>query len=787
MINDEFIALRKQIIKKDFLKMNEMQLEAVFSVKGPLLVLAGAGSGKTTVIVNRIANLIKYGNAYNSNSINVSLDEKDIDIMKSYLSGETDIVGGIEYLLKEDAAMPWQILAITFTNKAANELKERLRSMLGEQANDIWASTFHSSCARILRRDADLLGFTSHFTIYDTDDSKRTMKECQRLMGIEDKMLPRKLILSEISRAKDSLISPAEYVNNAGSDVRLKKIGEAYTCYQKLLKSADAMDFDDIIVNTVKLFEENEAILKYYQNKFKYIMIDEYQDTNHAQYRLTSLLASGHKNICVVGDDDQSIYRFRGATIENILSFEEQYANVKTIRLERNYRSTQTILDAANAVISNNSQRKGKNLWTENGDGIKIELFTAEDEQAEGRYIADAIMANVSSGDKWNDHSILYRMNAQSNSIEKSFIRMGVPYRIIGGHRFYERKEIKDAIAYLAVINNPNDNVRFRRIINEPKRGIGDSTINTAMEISSALGISLFEVIKTADQYSNLSRASNKLSEFSKMLECLINDAENMPLNKLFEQIMDISGYINSLALDKETFADRLANINELSTNLLRYSEENENAELNGFLEEVALMTDIDNYNSGTDAVVMMTIHSAKGLEFPSVFLVGMEEGIFPGIQSTYTQSDMEEERRLAYVGITRAKERLYITNARTRLIFGSTCRNKASRFITEIPEELIERKETISFMPNRQTKYSNFEKEKRSIPFQKGGFSAGSSSVTKPDKYSIGDTVLHKTFGTGVVIAAQIVGNDTLLEIAFDKSGTKKLMANFAKLEKHK
>ncbi len=785
MVNNEFIFLRKQIILKDFKLMNEMQLEAVFSVKGPLLVLAGAGSGKTTVIVNRIANLIRYGNAFNSEITDAAPTGKDIALMKAYLAGEEIGIDKIEHLLKSDAAMPWQILAITFTNKAANELKERLVSMLGEKANDIWASTFHSSCARILRKDAGRLGYTNHFTIYDTDDSKRTMKECQRLLGIEDKMLSHKLILSEISRAKDSLISPDEYLENAGSDIRLKKIGQAYAKYQKLLKSADAMDFDDIIVNTVKLLSENDDILRYYHNKFKYIMIDEYQDTNHAQYCLAALLASGHKNICVVGDDDQSIYRFRGATIENILSFEEQYENVKTIRLEQNYRSTQTILNAANAVISNNYQRKGKNLWTDNGNGEKIELFTADDEQSEGRYVSDVIMSNIASGSKWNSHAVLYRMNAQSNSIEKAFIRMGVPYRIIGGHRFYERKEIKDAIAYLAVINNPNDNVRLRRIINEPKRGIGDSTINTAMEISSTLGISLFDVIKTADQYSKLSRVSQKLLDFSKMLENIIAGAENIPLNTLFEQIMETSGYKNALALDTETYADRIANINELTTNLLRYSEENENPDLNGFLEEVSLMTDIDNYNSGTDAVVMMTIHSAKGLEFPSVFIVGFEEGIFPGIQSTYSQNDIEEERRLAYVGITRAKERLYLTNARTRLIFGSTARNKVSRFIQEIPQDLIEIKGSVLFVNNNRSKYTSFDNDNPRVKKQPAGGSSDTSKVLKKENFNIGDTVLHKTFGTGIILSAQSVGNDTLLEIAFVKNGTKKLMANFAKLDR--
>ncbi len=782
---EKFVLLRKQIIKKYFEKMNDMQLEAVFSTEGPLLVIAGAGSGKTTVLINRIANIIKYGNAYNSGIVQSDLNENDIELMSAYLAGEINDISKIERLLSVNSAKPWQVLAITFTNKAANELKERLKTMLGEYANDIWASTFHASCARILRRDANRLRYTSHFTIYDTDDSKRMMKECQRLLGIEDKMLPHKTILSEISRSKDALIEPAEYIKNAGSDIRLCKIGEAYRCYQNLLKTADAMDFDDIIVNTVKLLDNHEDIREYYQQRFKYIMVDEYQDTNHAQYCLISLLAAKHMNICVVGDDDQSIYRFRGATIENILNFENRYKNTKTIRLEQNYRSTQTILDAANAVIANNSQRKGKNLWTENGNGENIVLYTAYDEQAEGRYIADVIMSNVASGALWREHAVLYRMNAQSNSIENAFIRMGVPYRIIGGHRFYDRKEIKDALAYLSVINNPTDNIRLRRIINEPKRGIGESTLNSAMEIATGLNISLYEVIRTADRYPKISRTASKLLEFSDMLDKLIKSANEMPLNELFESAMDISGYKDSLSFDMDTYADRLENINELSTNLLRYIEENESPDLNGFLEEVALMTDIDNYNSGTDAVVMMTIHSAKGLEFSTVVLPGFEEGIFPGIQASYSQSDIEEERRLAYVGITRAKNRLYLTNTQTRLLFGSTSHNRPSRFLNEIPRELIENKESEKSRTAQQNRYIKGKPTDNHTITPSRGFSNANITSAKTSNYKIGDTVIHKTFGLGIVISAEAAGNDTLIEIAFEKAGTKKLMANFAKLEK--
>ena len=648
MTQEQLQALRRQVMEKEFSRMNPMQREAVFTTEGPLLILAGAGSGKTTVLVNRIANIVKYGCAYGAREFSVSLTEEEIRMLEEYRDGTQEYTDEIADLLAVRPAKPWQILAITFTNKAAGELKERLEAMLGPDGQDIWASTFHSTCARILRRDGESIGYTSHFTIYDTDDSKRVMKECQRLLNIDDKMLSHKTLLHEISHAKDSLISPEDYLNDAGDDVRLRKIGEAYRLYEKLLRDADAMDFDDMIVNTVKLLEENEEVRTRYQNRFRYVMVDEYQDTNHAQYRLTSLLAGGSGNLCVVGDDDQSIYRFRGATIENILSFEEQYHKAKVIRLEQNYRSTQNILDAANAVISHNTERKGKNLWTANGPGEKIVVDNAFDEQEESTFIADTIMDSVKGGRKWSDHAVLYRMNAQSNAIERTFVRMGVPYRVIGGHRFYERKEIRDALAYLSVISNPADNIRLRRIINEPKRGIGATTINHAAQIAAGLGLSLYEVISHADEYEQLVRAAPRLRAFTQIIDGLAEAAEELPLNELFEKAMRDTGYLDSLALDRETYQDRLENIQELSSNLLRYSEDNEEGDLNGFLEEVALMTDIDNYNEEADTVVLMTLHSAKGLEFPVVFIPGMERGIFPGIQSLYSASEMEEERRLA-------------------------------------------------------------------------------------------------------------------------------------------
>lgn len=782
MTQEQLQALRRQVMEKEFSRMNPMQREAVFTTEGPLLILAGAGSGKTTVLVNRIANIVKYGCAYGAREFSVSLTEEEIRMLEEYRDGTQEYTDEIADLLAVRPAKPWQILAITFTNKAAGELKERLEAMLGPDGQDIWASTFHSTCARILRRDGESIGYTSHFTIYDTDDSKRVLKECQRLLNIDDKMLSHKTLLHEISHAKDSLISSEDYLNDAGDDVRLRKIGEAYRLYEKLLRDADAMDFDDMIVNTVKLLEENEEVRTRYQNRFRYVMVDEYQDTNHAQYRLTSLLAGGSGNLCVVGDDDQSIYRFRGATIENILSFEEQYHKAKVIRLEQNYRSTQNILDAANAVISHNTERKGKNLWTANGPGEKIVVDNAFDEQEESTFIADTIMDSVKGGRKWSDHAVLYRMNAQSNAIERTFVRMGVPYRVIGGHRFYERKEIRDALAYLSVISNPADNIRLRRIINEPKRGIGATTINHAAQIAAGLGLSLYEVISHADEYEQLVRAAPRLRAFTQIIDGLAEAAEELPLNELFEKAMRDTGYLDSLALDRETYQDRLENIQELSSNLLRYSEDNEEGDLNGFLEEVALMTDIDNYNEEADTVVLMTLHSAKGLEFPVVFIPGMERGIFPGIQSLYSASEMEEERRLAYVGITRAKERLYLTHARTRMLYGSTSHNAPSPFLEEIPEGLVEEKRKVT-LSQQKPSVQRAAKPKKTFDHSFGP--AAPKPSAPAGSYRVGDTVGHKLFGTGVVLSAQPMGNDTLLEIAFEKAGTKKLMANFARLTK--
>lgn len=773
--------------------MNDMQQEAVFCIDGPLLILAGAGSGKTTVLVNRIANMIRYGNAYTNRFAPQGIEADDVDAINGYLNSGDPLPEQVKARLAVNSCRPWQILAITFTNKAAGELKNRLVSMLGEPGNDIWASTFHSTCARMLRHDGEKLGYSNHFTIYDTDDSRRLMKECQKVLGIEDKVLSFKSILSEISRAKDGMVTPDEYARQAGTDNRLDLVAKAYKLYQARLKDADAMDFDDLICNCVFLLQGNPDVLEYYQNKFKYVMVDEYQDTNHAQYLFVKLLAQKSTNLCVVGDDDQSIYKFRGATIENIMSFEKTFPNAKVIRLEQNYRSTKNILNAANAVIENNVSRKGKTLWTDNATGEKLGVHTAFSEQDEADFVSKKILEGVASGRKFSDYAILYRMNTQSNILEKIFVKSGIPYRIIGGLRFYERKEIRDMIAYLSVINNPYDEIRLRRIINQPKRSIGDKTIAQASEIAVQLGESVFEVIQHADEYEPLKRTSPKLLQFASTMQELIDAAndDSTSLNELYHLILDKTNYIEALrAAENDEAQDRIDNINELASNLIKYEEDNgEEASLSGFLEEVSLMTDIDNFDANSDSVVMMTMHSAKGLEFPVVFLPGFEEGIFPGIQAIYNPTEIEEERRLAYVAITRAREELYVLNAESRMIFGSTSRNKPSRFIQEIPEDLVVRSRSRSWkkpQPGTDLPTSAFEARAVTTESARNFGPAGVTQGQTPAvKFAVGDSVVHKTFGAGMIISVSPMGNDTLLEIAFDTVGTKKLMANFARLQK--
>ena len=795
MDKSEILALRRAVLEKDFARMNDRQKQAVFTVNGPLLILAGAGSGKTTVLINRIANILRYGDAYNSTYLRDDLDENDIAACKAYIENGTPLTTETQEHLSVSACVPRCIMAITFTNKAAGELKDRLCAMLGETANNIWASTFHSTCARILRCDGERIGYSSHFTVYDTDDQRRLMKSILKELDISEKNITPKSILNEISRAKDSLISPAEYALTVGDDFRLKIISRAYTTYQKRLEDADAMDFDDLINKVVELFKKCPDVLERYQDRFRYLMVDEYQDTNNAQYTFVRMLAEKSGNLCVVGDDDQSIYKFRGATIENILSFENTFQNATVIRLEQNYRSTQNILDAANAVIEHNTERKGKTLWTQNGTGAMIHLHTAENETDEAERITKIILDGVAAGRKFSDYAVLYRMNSQSLTFERNFAKSGVPHRIIGGTRFYERREIREMIAYLSVINNPSDEMRLRRIINTPKRSIGDRSVEVAAQIGQQTGETLFEVVSHAKDYPALSRAANKMTLFAAQMQGLIelNNDEKVTLGELYDELVERIDYLNFLKTDDpESAEDRAANVQELASNLRRFEEENPEGTLSDFLEEVSLITDIDNYDNNADSVVLMTVHSAKGLEFPVVFLPGMEENIFPGMASVYVPSEVEEERRLAYVAITRAKEELYIFHAESRMIFGMTNRNRVSRFVEEIPETLVEhtRSRDYSARPVSMPSFGGAkpfgEAPKTKSVAEAGGFTPKPRVKPAPaGTYRVGDTVLHKAFGTGLIVSATPMANDTLLEVAFDKVGTKKLFANFARLTK--
>ena len=797
----DILKLRQQVMERDFTRMNDRQRQAVFSTEGPVLVLAGAGSGKTTVLVNRVANIIRYGQSYHSPFVSSALTEEDIELCKAYLL-DGELPDLVRSRLAVSPCPPWRVMAITFTNKAAGELKERLCQMLGEGGDQVWASTFHSSCARILRRDGDRLGYTSHFTIYDTDDSRRLMKEVLKDLEISERALSPKGALAEISRAKDQLTSPDEFASGAGDDFRLKQVARAYRLYQSRLADADAMDFDDLIVNTVKLFQRCPDVLEYYQNRFQYLMVDEYQDTNHAQYEFVSLLAQKSGNLCVVGDDDQSIYKFRGATIENILHFEEDFPGAKVVRLEQNYRSTQNILDAANAVISNNRERKGKTLWTAAGPGKKIGLHLADNEQDEADRIARTILEGVAKGRKFSDFAVLYRMNSQSQALERMFAKQGIPHRIIGGTRFFDRKEVRDMIAYLSVINNPADEIRLRRIVNVPRRGIGERTVDLSAEIGQQVGESLFEVFSHPKEYPAIARAAGKLAPFVDMMQEFMekNQAGELLPSELYGELLERLEYLEFLRQDEpEKAEERIENVQELSSMLRRYEEEaGEEASLSGFLEEVSLFTDIDNYDQDADSAVMMTVHSAKGLEFPVVFLPGWEEGVFPGMAVLYNPEEVEEERRLAYVAITRAREELYIYHAESRMIFGTTNRNRLSRFAQEIPEELLEhtrshdwRRPAGGVTPtfgNRPAQQPGTAVPRKGAPQPGTAKPLFTPHPVKPapaGTFRAGDTVSHKTFGKGMILSATPMANDTLLEIAFEKVGTKKLFANFARLQK--
>lgn len=784
MTEQQCIALKRKAFQTYFSSLNEQQQKAVFSVNGSVLVLAGAGSGKTTAIISRIVNMIYFGDGYAK--ADGFLPEEDAVWLQDYIDGkaETD-VERLREILAIAPIRPWNILAITFTNKAAGEMRARLASTLGEEiAASVNASTFHSACVRILRRSITLLGYDSDFAIYDADDARRLMKNCLSDVNVSEKQFPPRSVIQEISRAKDAMISPAEMLEDAGGDYRKMMIAKLYGVYQQHLRASNALDFDDIIYLTVELFRRFPEELAKYQYRFPYVLVDEYQDTNHAQYQLISLLTHASGNLCVVGDDDQSIYRFRGATIENILGFEEEFPQCTVIRLEQNYRSTQNILDAANSVIANNDGRKSKHLWTDAGAGEKITWYKAADESDESAYVSKKILENVKQGAKYGDHAILYRMNAQSNMLERALVRSGVPYRIYGGTRFYDRKEIRDIIAYMSIVENPNDRVRFERIVNEPKRGIGDATLSLLQDITQDLHLSPLEVMRNADQYPVLSKKMNALKKFAVMWDELIEAERELPLEKFLDVVLEKTGYRAALEQMGEEGTFRLENVEELKSSILTYQNEAEEPSLGGFLEEISLYTDVDKYEPEQDVVMLMTVHSAKGLEFQNVFLVGMEQGVFPGNRSLDSREDLEEERRLAYVALTRAKKKLTLTTAASRMLFGMTMRNLPSQFLTEIDRQLIEQE--TSQRQSRRGISADKPESVQSISLQRQMASAKPQKYkAEPKEFHVGERVRHAVFGDGTVLAITKMANDAMLEVGFDQVGTKRLMASHPKIKK--
>jgi len=801
-IGNEYLRLKRALFDKYYHFLNDRQREAVYTVNGPLLVLAGAGSGKTTVLVNRIAHIIRYGNAYHNDYVPNYVDDNTLVQMQTVLDYDisTEDLACILDDFSYGQAKPWAVMAITFTNKAANEIKTRLVSSLKDEdvANDIWSGTFHSICMRILRRHASEAGYASGFGVCDTDDTKRLMLQCMKELNIDDKNLPVKSVQKAISNAKDQLMLPGEYELQAGSDFKLRQISKIYTMYQKKLAEANLLDFDDIIMQTVFLLENHDEIRTYYNNRFDYINVDEFQDTNKAQLKLSMLLTAGKNNIMVVGDDDQSIYKFRGATIENILNFDHSLPNTKVIKLEQNYRSTANILNAANGIIAHNSMRKPKALWTAGNDGESIHLTFLGNQNTEARYIIDKI-GDLMAEDhlQYRDFAILYRTNAQSQSLEAAFTKSGTPYRMLSGTRFYDRKEIRDILAYLCLVNNPMDTVRLRRIINEPKRKIGETSLNAAETVANELGTYLFDILRHASDFAVIPKqASSSMMNFASMIDALSAQKDQILVSELITKVIDKSGYRKMLEEAGIEEKERLENIEELISAAVEYENNSETPTLTGFLEEVALVSDVDKYDETADAVVMMTIHSAKGLEFPVVFLPGMEEGLFPGLQSMNFPDEIEEERRLAYVAVTRAKKRLLISHVKERMLYGRTQYNQLSRFVKEIPENLIETEDRVSYFGN------NDAMKKRRIVFEESArpeltvknridikkspaATMNTKKETSVSVFSVGDTVSHANFGIGVILSKKDMGGDVMYEIMFDTVGTKKLMATYAKLKK--
>ena len=810
-----FIQARHDAIATEYSNLNPCQRQGVLATEGPLLLLAGAGSGKTTVLIHRVANLLRFGRGSDTDEIPIPISEDEVQFLEQYAAAPDAAQRPLmEYLCAVEPARPWEVLAITFTNKAANELKERLGRMLGEEvAVDVWASTFHSACVRILRRDIDRLGFDRSFTIYDSDDSKRVIKDIIKELELEEKSFPPREVQTIISRAKNDMQTPEDFAEQgkAINDWRKIRMGKVYSLYNKKLRDANALDFDDLLWHTVRLLETAGDVREYYQRKFRYILIDEYQDTNALQYRLAALLTNQAKNICVVGDDDQSIYRFRGADITNILSFERQFRGARVIRLEQNYRSTQNILDAANAVIRHNQGRKGKTLWTENGRGELVTVKTTYNESDEANFVLGQIMMYYRRGGNWGDCAVLYRTNAQSNAMEYACKRNGVPYKIYGGLKFFDRAEVKDMLAYLCVINNPADDLRLRRIINVPARKIGAATVDKAQLIAARYGLTLYDVLCRAEEFPELKSSAAKLKPFTDMIEEMRRRLPDCPLPEFYDYVCERSGYAPALReKDDVESRGRLENVQELKSSILTYLENAEGTEpsLSGFLDEIALYTDLDSRADGDNCVTMMTMHAAKGLEFPQVFVVGMEEGLFPGNRAMGDGAEMEEERRLCYVAMTRAREKLTLTNARQRTLYGRTTPCMPSRFLNEIPEENME------WLSKPQPRSESWEERdsdygdrgygsyggygqrttgsvvtRREPAEPKAGAlrSAAGASKAAPKaaaprmQIQAGETVEHDAFGRGLVLSVRAMGGDALVEVAFDSVGTKKLMLKMA------
>ena len=795
----KFVAARRKAIATDYQKLNPMQREGVLTTEGPLLLLAGAGSGKTTVLINRVANLLRYGRGSDTEEIPIPISEDEVAFLEQYAENPQEEMRPLmQYLCAVQPARPWEVLAITFTNKAAGELKERLERMLGEEALDVWAATFHAACVRILRRDIDKLGYDRNFTIYDTDDSKRVIKDILKDLGLEEKQFPARELLAVISNAKGEMQSPEEFCQlwEQRGDWRKIRISKVYRLYNKKLREANALDFDDIILHTVTLLQSDREVREYYQNKFRYILIDEYQDTNHLQFLLAGLLTGGHGNICVVGDDDQSIYRFRGADITNILSFEQRYKNARTIRLEQNYRSTQNILDAANAVIRNNEGRKGKTLWTQNGAGDPVTVKTCYNESDEANFVVGDIMTAYNREANWKDNAILYRMNAQSNALEYAFKRNGVPYKIVGGVKFFDRAEVKDMLAYLCVICNPADDLRLRRIINVPARKIGGTSLEKAQALAAAEGRSLFEIVSNAGKYPELKSAGARMEEFAQLIMELRTLCDNLELVEFYGRVCRMTGYVQMLQ-DKNDMESRgrLENVQELASSISAFLDNGpDDPSLAGFLNEVALYTDLDGQSDSDNCVTLMTMHSAKGLEFDRVYVTGMDEGVFPGNRAMGEQEEMEEERRLCYVAMTRARKKLTMTNVRQRMLFGQTEPKMPSRFLEEIPEKNMqwigkpEPRRVAQWNDDwsggwgnaGQGTYRGYEtnKQARQEPLHRNAPAAPSAPLMQ---LKAGEQVRHSVFGEGMVLSVRHMGGDALIEVAFDKVGTKKLMLKAA------